>query len=48
MEKVVDALEESGFDGIAQMARRMVYSFQTEQDTRQLIQQKGLGCTCCL
>ena len=37
-----------GFDGIAQMARRMVYSFQTEQDTRQLIQQKGLGCTCCL
>lgn len=37
-----------GFDGIAQIAQQMADAFQTKREARLFIQQKGLGCACCL
>lgn len=37
-----------GFDGIRRMAGLMADAFLHETDTCRLIQQKGLGCNCCL
>lgn len=37
-----------GFDGIRKLAGLMEDAFLHEKDTSVLIQQKGLGCTCCL
>ncbi len=37
-----------GFDGILQLIRLMREAFFTPKNARQIIQQKGWGCTCCL
>lgn len=37
-----------GFDGIIRLAEKMVESFETPQNTEQIIQIKGLGCGSCL
>ena len=37
-----------GFDGIIRLAGKMVESFETPQNTEQIIQIKGLGCGSCL
>jgi hypothetical protein len=37
-----------GFDGIRRMAELMKDAFLHERDASGLIQQKGLGCSCCL
>ena len=37
-----------GFDGIKRLAGLMTEAFLTERDAADYIQQKGLGCTCCL
>ncbi|MEG2000821.1 MAG: nitrogenase component 1 [Evtepia sp.] len=37
-----------GFDGICRLAAQMTEAFLIEKDAKQLIQNKGLGCTCCI
>ena len=37
-----------GFDGIRRLAGRLTEAFDHTLDTPALIQQKGLGCVCCL
>lgn len=37
-----------GFDGIEKLAGRMEEAFLTDRDPSLFIQQKGLGCSCCL
>ncbi len=37
-----------GFRGIVKLAELMIDAFENEKDTFSLIQQKGLGCECCI